>query len=335
MTENQTPAGAPQGYDPDQLVADLMSGQGDAPRQPQAQPPQQPQQGDPLVEELRGDVTPSEPDATADGSTGQAPVQDGETAQDRVMARLKADYKTASERLGDERQARKTAEDERDEFRQRLEALEQGARQPQPRPDQQQANIPLELLSKEQVAHLGAQLDAEFEATAGDFVTKQEAMALAGNAALQAIRLMQNELGSVNQTVQEAQFNQRLAALGIQRSDFDATWEDPAYKSWGENLSDDQRLAALETQATMSGVGPSTPAGQPPQAGAPTTSRVDPRRTIETNQGAGSAQNPQHLSRRTLGQALAHGRETGDFSAARDAATPLFDQLISGGRRGR
>ena len=314
MDENTTPAAPEATVDPAALVGALM---GETPAQPEMGAPG----GDPLVAELRGEVSPADPGVDPIGDTPESDEvapEDTDVTGDTLekLARAQSDAGKAGERLGKER---KEWAEERALLEARLNALETG-QTPAP---QQTADVRPETLDATQVAAFMGSLDDTFESTKDEFVTKAEAASIGVNAAYQALQAMQGQVGGVTGSVHEMQFDQKLGQLGVSRADFNAIWDDPS-RAWGQTLSDDQRLEALQTEARTTGSRPSQAAVNTPQAGAPTTSRVDPRKMIETNQGAGSAQNPRRMGLRDLDESIAKG----DIGAAKRAAAPLFERFM-------
>lgn len=326
MNQNTTPAAPVEpAFDATKAFDQLISGADASGPLVKAAPAAAPS-GDPLVEQLRGDVPPADVVADPPGDAtapNEGAGEDTDVAPDVFTKLRKAnkDAGTARNKLGDER---KEWAEERAQLTARLTALETG-RPPTQQPKQD--DVPIEVLSGEQVATFMGSIDSTFEATKDDFVTKKEAAAIGVNAAFQALQAARGEIGSVAGVVQSTRFDQELGQLGIERSQFDTIWNEPGY-AWGANLSDDQRLAALKSQAGISGSRPSQAAGQPPQPERLPHPGVDPRKHIETSQSPGSAQNPTSLRGMSMHKAL----NEGNMGAASRAATPLFEQLLQGAK---
>lgn len=291
---------------------------------PQAPPAEEAPGSDPLVDELRGEL-PTDPDsAPADpGSEGNPDAPSAFDTPGEILTKLQRAQKDAGkagERLHQAREKLSEKDQQIALLEQRLSALESGA--PDPAQPQQPSSVSL---SDAQLDDFMASFDKNWAESRED-PYKKDAAKYAAEMTLTLWQQMQSQLTQVQGGVLDMQFNGRLESLGISRTQFDALWKEPGY-AWGESLTPEQRLAALESQAMTMGHLPSNPApAVPPRGhGAHPTSSVTPR-TIETTQGASSVQNPMTL--RTMD--LRRAQESGDKAAAKRAATPLWEQFING-----
>ena len=275
---------------------------------------------DPLVEELRG---VAEPDPNAAPAVEESTTEDEGPIPADVLVKLRKaneDAGKAGYRLGQERQEKEALAATNAALEARLAALESGTAAPVQHDAGSITNI-----SDDQLDAFMGRVDRDWETNREDPYMKRAA-SYAIDIGVEVLRTAREEMGGVMGGVADMQFNQRLDRLGISRPEFDSIWTDPAY-SWGNELSNDGRLAALETQARIPGRGPSpTPAHGSSAAGAPPTSGVDPRRTVETTQAPGSVQHPQTLSGMRMNTAIAEG----DGRAAKAEARNLFAQLTGG-----
>lgn len=309
-----------------QLIDDMMQHGGSQ----QATPPA-PSGGDELVEQLRGPQDSDSSALRADDLPGDEQAGDqsdddahGEPDVLEKLRRAQKQYGAASRKIGEQNDQLEAKDRELAELRARLDAIESGQQQGQ----QQGQGQSRRLLSNDQVNAIMSQFDPSWgdEDGAGEYVTRAEAARMAATLALEAVQHAQREIHGITRGVEDMRFNSRLERLGIGREEFDAIWEQPQY-SWGKDLTNENRLRALEAQAGTSGSRPSAqgPRNAAPPAGAPSTSRVaDPRRMIETSQGAASAHNPQRLSTLQMDRAL----EADDMKAADKAAEDLFSRFV-------
>lgn len=281
----------------------------------------EPSQAGPADDEAGDDESNATP---AEGSDeGDAADADPTSDVLEKLRRAQKDAGKAGYQLGQERQKNAELTQQLDQLQSRLAALE-GGQQPQQQPQQQQAQPQPQRVPPETIDAYMAQRDPNWAENKEDpYMRAAAEYAIQIGADL--AQTLREEYSPLAQEVQDVKFNGRLERLGISRDQFDAIWQDPAY-SWGQALTNDQRLAALESQARIPGSRPSAAPGPDPSAGAPTTSRVDPRRTIETDQSQGTVNNPTRLSQLKLEKAL----DEGDMRTAKDAAAPLFKQLMGG-----
>lgn len=283
---------------------------------------------DPLVEELRGPETGEDPNAEPSAEEGSADEENlelstsGEIVEKLRKARQEAG--TAGYRLNKAREELKSKDELLASYEQRITALESGAA---PAPTAESQNESFALLSDDQLDAFVGEFDAQWAEHREDPYMKQAAN-YAATFSVEAYKKLRQELLGVAGGVQDMHFDQRLERLNIDRSQFDAVWEEPAY-AWGATLNNDQRLAALESQAGLMGSPPSRKGAPTPAVssvpGAQTTSRVSPHH-IETNQAVSQVQNPTRLKEMKLHEAL----DKGDTKAARAAAAPLFEQFVNG-----
>jgi hypothetical protein len=290
---------------------------------PTAPVPIQPEpSGDELVEEMRGPVDgPNDAPASEEPTLEENPGLDTPGEILDKLRKAQQDAGKAGYKVGVERKRAEEAEARAQQLEQRLQALENGQTTA---PEAQQAEI--QMLDDARLDAFMAALDPRWSENREDPYMKQAA-AYAASIAVAAVGTLRGEINGVAGGVQSMQFDQRLERLQISRPQFDAVWQDPDY-SWGATLTDDQRLAALESQAGRLGRSPSqagSPGPMSPSApGAQPTSRVSPR-TIETSQApTASTQNPVRLRELELQQAI----EKGDSRAASSAAAPLFERLM-------
>lgn len=275
--------------------------------------------GDGLVEEMRGTV---ERDPNAEPTAEEIAASPELDTPGEVLEKLRKaqqDAGKAGYNLGKAREELTEKDQLIASYEARLAALESGQS-----PSQAEAQSQLVLLSDDQLDAFMGKLDRDWSEKREDPYMKQAAQ-YAASISVEAVKQLRREMSGVVGGVQDMQFNQRLAELHISRPQFDAVWEDPAY-AWGATLTDDARLAALESQAGRSGAQPSQQVAQgqyPSVPGARPTSRVHPR-TIETSQAPSQAYNPTTLRTLELDKAL----ESGDRQAAKRAATPLFEALL-------
>jgi hypothetical protein len=291
----------------------LMGGES-APATPSSSKPFE----DGLAAEMRGEGDDPNASTDVEGSQGDALDIAGDVLS--KLEKAKQDAGKAGYELGKKRKEVAEKDATIAALNARLDAVERGQSQQAP---QTPGNNYIPSIEGAELDQFMSQVDPEWDEVRDDpyFIRMAKWMA---STTTEAVRAVDRRLEGVAGGVQEMQFNQRLERLGIDRPNFDAIWQDPSF-AWGESLTNDQRLAALESQAGRTGSRPSQQpaAGQGQNdAGARPTSRVNPR-TIETGHAQGTAQNPLRLQELKLRDAMAQG----DKRAASAAATELFGRI--------
>lgn len=315
------------GVDIDAAFEAFVDGQAQVPSSSPSQSETEPG-SDPLVVELNGgqpsdagadpsDPAPSEPSV----DSGQVALPGDEVYEQ--LRRARQDHRNTADNLHEERQRNEGLQAQVEFLSTQMAALQNGQPPVQPNPVDAQ---PVAQVTDQQLDAFMQQVDPNWGENSQDPLARLAAR-YAVMISREGVQYTQQMYQGLQSRVEDSQFSLRLQGLGIDRTQFDQIWAQPG-REWAQALTNDQKLAALESEvARMPGGRPSAPAPNRAPGGAPTAPSVDPRTHVEQDHGghAGTTTTPTQQAGARMQEALRRG----DTQAVNQAAESLFSQFYN------